>query len=58
MPQTTEKEIRQKLAKNIFGKGDEKLLFASLITESAPGARKGDDEEDGKQRIICISSTL
>ena len=58
MQQPSDKEIRQKLATNIFGKGDEKLLFASLITESAPGARKGDDDEDGKQRIICISSTL
>jgi hypothetical protein len=61
MADVSDKEIRQKLATNIFGKGDEKLLFCSLVSESAlggGGSRKVDEDDDGKQRIICISSTL
>ena len=47
-------KIRRILTENVFKGNDETLVFASLVTESS----RKDDDEDGKQRIICISSNL
>jgi hypothetical protein len=58
------KQLRQKLASDLFATEDEKLLFCARIVEGSKKdltkikdvfANPTDDEENGSVRIVCIT---